>query len=136
MIKTLCWNARSINTKSSFERIQNLKKMYNIALIAILEPFSDNSQLNSYIIQMGMDNAVCNPNGKIWLFWTSDYTCNIMENDEQHITCDLQHMEVSGNFIISFIYAKCRDHLRRPLWDRLLHFSDLDKPWCTIGDFM
>ncbi|KAK6793167.1 hypothetical protein RDI58_006620 [Solanum bulbocastanum] len=28
MIKALCWNARSINTQSSLERLQTLKKMH------------------------------------------------------------------------------------------------------------
>ncbi|WMV45632.1 hypothetical protein MTR67_039017 [Solanum verrucosum] len=28
-----------------------------------------------------------------------------------------------------------REQLRRPLWDRLFHFSNMDTPWCTIGDF-
>lgn len=36
---------------------------------------------------------------------------------------------------MTIIYVKCRDHLRRPLWDRLLYFSNLDKSLCTIGDF-
>lgn len=125
MIKVICWNARSINTKRALERIQ---KVYNLSLIAILEPFSDSSQLYNFRLQLNMDNASCNQNGKIWLFWTTNYTCNVLETDEQHITCELKHMEWCDSFIISFIYAKCRDYLRRPIWDRLLHFSNLDKP--------
>lgn len=135
MIKVICWNARSINTKGSMERLQNLKKMYNLALIVVLEPFYDNSHLNSFRIKLGMDKAACNQNGKIWMFWTTDYSCDILETDEQHITCELQHVELTEKFMISFIYAKCRDHLRRPLWDRLLHYSNMNKPCCTIGDF-
>jgi len=43
MIKAMCWNTRSINTKGSLERVHNLKKIHNLSMIAILEPFSDNS---------------------------------------------------------------------------------------------
>ncbi|XP_015161207.1 uncharacterized protein [Solanum tuberosum] len=86
---------RSINTQGSLERIQKLKKLHHLTLIAVLEPFTDNSQINMLRIQLQMDHA----------------------------------------FMISFIYAKCKDHLRRPLWDRLLFYANLDTPWCTIGDF-
>ncbi|KAK6803201.1 hypothetical protein RDI58_000985 [Solanum bulbocastanum] len=36
---------------------------------------------------------------------------------------------------MSFIYDKCNDHLRRPFWDKLINFSNLNIPWCTIEDF-
>ncbi|KAH0655754.1 hypothetical protein KY285_030636 [Solanum tuberosum] len=76
-----------------------------------------------------------NPNGKIWIFWNAEVDCNILEADEQHITCDLQHVEYKEKFMTSFIYVKCKDHLRRSLHDRLIHFSNMNIPWCTIGDF-
>lgn len=37
--------------------------------------------------------------------------------------------------MVSTIYAKCKDQLRRTLWDRLLHFANTDIPRCTIRDF-
>lgn len=43
MISTICWNARSINTQGVLERLQRLKNFHGIFMIAILEPFSDNS---------------------------------------------------------------------------------------------
>jgi len=36
---------------------------------------------------------------------------------------------------MSFIYAKCKDYLRRPLWDRLLFYANMEQSWCIIGDF-
>lgn len=44
-------------------------------------------------------------------------------------------MDSIESFMTSFIYAKCKDYLRRPLWVRLLHFSNMDIPCCTMGDF-
>jgi len=131
----MCWNARSINTQGSLERIQTLKKLHQLSMIAILKPFADTSQLNIVRIQIQMDHAVSNPNGKIWLFWSNEITGSIHENCEQHITGDFKHADLTERFLMSYIYAKCKDHLRRPLWDSLLLYANMDIPWCTIGDF-
>ena len=38
--------------------------------------------------------------------------------------------------MITFVYAKCKNHLRRPLWDKMIHKDSLNEnPWCTVGDF-
>ncbi|KAG5595834.1 hypothetical protein H5410_037066 [Solanum commersonii] len=135
MINVICLNARSINTQGSLEKFKYLKKIHNLSMIAILEPFADNIYLNNYKIHLNMDSAACNSNGKIWLFWNTEMNCDVLEIDDQHITCVLHHVEYKDKFMISFIYAKCKDHLRRPLCDRLIHYSNIDNPWCTIGDF-
>ncbi|KAG5606119.1 hypothetical protein H5410_027611 [Solanum commersonii] len=57
-------NTRS-RSRGSLERIQTLKKLHNITLIEILEPFSDNDHINTYKIQLNMDQAHYNDNGKI-----------------------------------------------------------------------
>ncbi|XP_049348974.1 uncharacterized protein LOC125813528 [Solanum verrucosum] len=84
-----------------------------------------------------MDHATSNINGKIWLFWNTDIICTVLETDEQQITCEISHTDIQGTYIKTFVYAKCKDYLRRPLWDRLLHISDSRDtiPWCTVGDF-
>ena len=135
MISTIGWNARSINFQGSLERLQNLKKMHNFSMIAILETFADNSQINKYKLLLSKNNALCNNNGKIWLFWTNDMECDILEIHDQHITCWAKHVEHNEKFFFSLIYAKCKEHLRRPFWERLYHISNMDSPWCTIGDF-
>lgn len=101
-------------------------------MITTLEPFFDYSQLNNYIVHLNMDKS-SNPNGKIWIFWNAGVDCNILEADEQYITCVLQHVEYKEKLMTSFIYSKCKDHLRRSLHDRLIHFSNMNIPWCTIG---
>ncbi|KAH0697937.1 hypothetical protein KY289_015419 [Solanum tuberosum] len=82
-----------------------------------------------------MDRAVSNPNGKIWLLWSNEITGNIHENSEQHITGEFKHSDLTERLMVSFIYAKCKEHMRRPPWDTLLHYANMDIPWCTIGDF-
>ncbi|XP_049365268.1 uncharacterized protein LOC125830095 [Solanum verrucosum] len=82
-----------------------------------------------------MEHAISNSNGKIWLFWSNTITGNIHENSEQHIIGGFKHSDLTEGFMVSFIYAKCKEHMRRPLWDSLLQYASLDIPWCTIGDF-
>ncbi|TMW81069.1 hypothetical protein EJD97_012226, partial [Solanum chilense] len=82
-----------------------------------------------------MNFAHSNPNSKIWLFWSNEVICNVLDSDQQQVTCELIHEECSEKFIITFVYAKCKDYLRRPLWDSMLQWANTDYPWCTIGDF-
>ena len=65
MIKMLCWNVRSITTFGALERLINLKKLHNLSTIAILEPFANQSQIESYRINLLIDNCFCNSNNKI-----------------------------------------------------------------------
>ncbi|KAK4707227.1 hypothetical protein R3W88_033199 [Solanum pinnatisectum] len=106
-------------------------------MIAILEPFSGSAHINMFKSMLAMDHAAGNPNGKIWLFWTNDITCKVLETDQQQITCEINHIEILETYINTFVYAKCKEYLRKPLWDRLLHFADTRNatPWCTVGDF-
>ncbi|KAM3218187.1 hypothetical protein P3L10_022717 [Capsicum annuum] len=104
-------------------------------MIAILEPFSDNSELNFYKAQLTMYNASCNVNAKIWLFWNQDVDCKVLDQDDQQITCEIKHVSHHSTFINTFVYAKCRYYIRRPLWDNILQFSSFNKPWSILGDF-
>ncbi|TMW88920.1 hypothetical protein EJD97_017904 [Solanum chilense] len=121
----LRWNARSINTFGALERLINLRKIHNLAMIAILETFTNHSQLDFYRMQMLMNQGHSNPNNKIWLFWSNEVTCNIMESDQQHITCEISHENCSEKFLMTYVYAKCKDQLRRPLWNSMLKWSTL-----------
>ncbi|KAH0737915.1 hypothetical protein KY290_036620 [Solanum tuberosum] len=65
-----------------------------------------------------------------------DIDCVILEEDEQQITCDIGHNELQTHFNMTFVYAKCKDHLRRPLWDRMIfRTAESNKPWCSVGDY-
>ncbi|KAG5604805.1 hypothetical protein H5410_026297 [Solanum commersonii] len=137
MISTIIWNIRAINTQGVMERLKNLNKIHHVSMIAVLEPFSDNNNINMFKSMLAMDHATSNINGKIWLFWNTDISCTVLEADEQQVTCEISHTEVQGNYIKTFVYAKCKEYLREPLWDKLLHFADTrdTTPWCTVGDF-
>ncbi|KAH0665370.1 hypothetical protein KY285_026576 [Solanum tuberosum] len=55
------------------------------------------------------------------------------DEDGEEELCNMWKSKIS--FFITIVYAKCKDYLRRQLWDRLIHFSNMNIPWCTIGDF-
>ena len=135
MIKLICWNARSINTFGALERLINLRKFHNLSMLAILEPFSNQSQVDSNRMKLLMNQGHSNPNNKIWLFWSNEVTCDILECDQQHITCEVSHENCSEKFLMTYVYAKCKDQLRKPLWDSMLQWSDTRYPWFIIGDF-
>ncbi|WMV30192.1 hypothetical protein MTR67_023577 [Solanum verrucosum] len=135
MMKAICWNASGINTKRALERLQTLKKAHNLSIIAIVEPFADQSHIAIVKLQLQMDQAVSNPNGKIWLFWSTNVTVQVLEKHDQHIIVTFQHTTLRDKFMMSFVYAKCKEYTRRSLWDRLLLYSNIDLSWCTIGDF-
>lgn len=133
MINSITWNVRGINTQGFMERIKNLKTIHHIDFISILEPFCDSSQLIKLRIQLNMEYDVHNPNSKIWLFWTKEVDYRILKDQEQQITCQINHVMWPKAFMVTFVYAKCKDLLRRSHWDKMLNYSNTDMPWCSIG---
>lgn len=93
MINTICWNARSINTQGAHERMQNLKKIHNLAMIGILELFAGQQQIHSYGNKFLMDHANSIPNNKIWLFWTCHINRKVLDVDDQNITCVINDVQ-------------------------------------------
>ena len=136
MISTIIWNVRVINTQGVLERFKMLWKMHHLYVITILEPFSDSVNVQNFNVQLNMDKCTSNCNGKIWVFLSSDSDCNILDEYEEQITFDMKHNELQYEFTITFIYAKCKEHLRRPLWDKMLHHASVStNPWCAVGDY-
>ncbi len=135
MIKFLCWNIRSINTFGALERLINLKKLHTLSMLAILEPFSNQAHIDSYRMHLLMDHSYSNPNNKIWLFWSNDISCDILESDQQQVTCEISHENCKEKFTMTYVYAKCKDQLRKPLWEVMLKRSESRNPWCVLGDF-
>ena len=99
MIKLLCLNARRINTFGALERLINIRQFHNLSMLAILEPFFNQSQVDSYRMQLLMNQGHSNPNNKIWLFLSNEVTCDILECDQQHITCEVSHKIAVRSFL-------------------------------------
>ncbi|KAG5571342.1 hypothetical protein H5410_061108 [Solanum commersonii] len=82
---------------------------------------------------LAMDHVTSNNNGKIWLIWTTEVSCKVLEADEQQITCEINHVEVPGTYIKTFVSSKCKDYLKRPLWERMLHYADTRNDILGVG---
>ena len=111
-------------------------KMHHLDIIDIIEHFDNSINLMNFKIQLEMENVIINFNGKIWLLWKSDVHCIVRDQDEHQITCDFSHNDLQNKFIMTFVYAKYKDYLRRPPWDKLLQQAENeDEPWCSFGDY-
>ncbi|TMW92588.1 hypothetical protein EJD97_012827, partial [Solanum chilense] len=82
------------------------------AIIRTFSPHNDQTLENeiqqNFKAHLNMDKSTSNCNGKIWIFLSSDIDCNILDEDEQQITCDKKHNELQYQFTSTFIYAKCK----------------------------
>ena len=76
-------------------------------------------------MKLQMDYSYSYSNNKIWLFFNTDMKCKVVDMNQQLFTLEVTHENSSELFNITYVYAKCKEHLRRPLWDRLLHWSDI-----------
>ena len=69
MINTIIWHLRGINTKGFKERLTMVKKMHQVSIIDILEPFADRIIVINFKIQLAMNNVVSNYYGIFCLFF-------------------------------------------------------------------
>ena len=83
-----------------------LRKLHHLSVITILEPFSDSVHIQNFKVQLSTDNAISNCNSNIWVFWSSDIDCNILDEDEQKSTCNMKHNELLYQFANTFVYGK------------------------------
>lgn len=88
MISTIIWNVRGINTQGVMEGIKKFKNIYHLAIISIVDPFVDSSNVMSFNNKQAMKKAIARCNGKIWLFLNGDFDYVVKNKDEQQITCD------------------------------------------------
>lgn len=83
---------------------------------------------------LGYQNAYSNSNNQLWIFWESNINCVIKEEDEQHISCEVDVQ--SSIILITHIYAKCDANLRIDLWNKLRGISaNYDLLWMVCRDF-
>lgn len=54
---------------------------------------------------------------------------------EIHITCDIKHNGLLNQFTITLVYEKCKDHLTKTMWDKMLQQSvENYKSLCVVDD--
>lgn len=86
-------------------------------------------------MMLHFDEAKSFLNGKLWVFWLADVSCDCMEVMDQ-----LVHVKVGHSLLdeihISAVYAKHSRVERRRLWEAMGELSrGIHTPWMVAGDF-
>lgn len=110
--------------------------MHKLSLICVLEPFVDVVRLDHLRVRLGIDYVASSFSGKIWIFWSSLFSIEVMHDAGQVLQCRVCHSSFPVAIYISFVYASCSISLRVDLWDALAFFArEIDGPWMVGGDF-
>ncbi|XP_016473129.1 uncharacterized protein LOC107795076 [Nicotiana tabacum] len=101
-----------------------------------MEPFQKKRLIQKYRKRLGMENAISNVNGKIWLFLDTSVEWDLLVDTEQQLTIKVYHQDIGNHIMMTFVYEKCSSLERLELWDNLYYLaSDMDLPWVVGGDF-
>ena len=133
-INMLIWNIRGVSRRDSQQYLRDLCVQNRIRLLVLIEPMTDEAQLDSIRQLFFFDKARVFLEGKIWVFWFNELIINSLELAEQ-----LLHMHVSFTYgysvWFSAVYAKCTRVGRRSLWQALEQVNVGNDPWMVAGDF-
>uniref|UniRef100_A0A1U7Y9B7 Uncharacterized protein LOC104245743 n=1 Tax=Nicotiana sylvestris TaxID=4096 RepID=A0A1U7Y9B7_NICSY len=122
--------------ESAFQRVINMQKEHGFFIVALMEPKQKKKFLNRYRRRLGMEAAISNVNGKIWLFFDSVVEWDLVVDNEQQITIRVYHQDLGIYIMMTFVYAKFCALERLELWDSLYCLaSDMELPWLVGGDF-
>ncbi|XP_035541716.1 uncharacterized protein LOC118344703 [Juglans regia] len=118
----------------SRKHLCQLVRNFKVAMVAILEPFSDVSKMSRLAYLLGLSNFCSNAEmgGKIWVFWYELYEFDVLCMSNQMITGWVRNGV--DNLLVTFVYEKCNTVERRGLWDRLKTIC-MEGPWMVVGDF-
>lgn len=135
--KILIWNIRGIGNAQSIRRLKILKRRYQLAIIAIIEPKKKTSCIDMYRSKLHMAHSVANLNdqARIWIFWEEEINILNIDHSDQHITVSVSS-DLCRTFYFTIVHASCSMIERRKLWDYMIDFSTgCTDPWLIGGDF-
>ncbi|XP_059288856.1 uncharacterized protein LOC132042280 [Lycium ferocissimum] len=101
-----------------------------------MEPFQQAYKLESYRRRLGLETAICNVSGKIWVFIDEEYEVSVLIDSVQQLTLKLFNWDLNIEMVVTLVYANCDRTERIELWDSLYNLaSDMSVPWLVGGDF-
>ncbi|XP_019234077.1 PREDICTED: uncharacterized protein LOC109214595 [Nicotiana attenuata] len=113
-----------------------MQKEHGFFIVALMEPFQKKKFIYNYRRRLGMDAAVSNVNGKIWLIFYAVVEWDLLIDTEQQMTIRVYHQDLGKHIMMTIVYAKCCALERLELWDNLYYLaSDMELPWLVGGDF-
>ena len=119
MNNVLIWNIRGATNKSSVRRLRALLLLHHIAILVLLEPMAEASNIEVLCTKLSFDFCLLNSSNKIWVFWRSGFHFNVLYNSEQILHVMAGHDSWTETVNASFIYAKCTRAERLVLWSDL-----------------
>lgn len=71
----LVWNVQGLGTTK--KKLSQMVRTFNVAIVAILEPFSDVNNMDQVAWYLGFLKSCSNAEmgGKIWVVWDDSYEC-------------------------------------------------------------
>lgn len=104
---TIIWNIRSVKTHQTFQRVINMQREHVSFIIALMEPFQKQRLIKNYRMILGMEPAISNINGKIWIFLDVVVQWDMVINTDQQLTIMVYHQDIEKHIMMTIVYAKC-----------------------------
>lgn len=102
--------------------------------MTLMEPFCRRSRIHQFSRWLGYHFTYSNCNNKIWLLCDQRWDCAVLQDTKQQLTCCISDQEET--FIVTVVYAKCKQHQRESLWEDLRNMAqNITLPWIIAGDF-
>nr|XP_009596645.1 uncharacterized protein LOC104092693 [Nicotiana tomentosiformis] len=113
-----------------------MQKEHGSFIIALMEPFQKQRFIQNYRRRLGIEAAISNANGKIWLFLDVVVQWDLLIDTEHQLTIRIYYQDFGKYIMMTFVYAKCSSLDRLELWDNLYYLArDIELPWVVGGDF-
>lgn len=132
-MKVLCWNTRGL--LSSCRRLKQMVRCEDLGLIAVIEPFLSPNKIEVFARRLNLQFFYAATNCKVWLFWSSDFTVNIVDDVDQFVHCNVSFSRWNFNFAFMVVYAKHTRAERYILWTQLSNLISSQGPMLIGGDF-
>ncbi|XP_021803921.1 uncharacterized protein LOC110748212, partial [Prunus avium] len=133
------WNVRGAGKNSCARTIKDLKKTFDIDILAVLEPIISGSRALTVAQNLGFSHFhivdAIGFSGGVWLLWNGNsVSLQVVAHSSQSITA----LVTLGNqwWLLTVVYANPCQGIRESLWnyfDGLARASHL--PWLVLGDF-
>ncbi|XP_020410870.1 uncharacterized protein LOC109946693 [Prunus persica] len=138
-MKIVAWNVRGAGKNSCASTIKDLKKAFNIDILAVLEPRISGPRALTVAQNLGFSHYhivdATGFFGGVWLLWNGNsVSLHVVAHSSQSITA----LVTLGNqwWLLTVVYANPCSRIRESLWkyfDGLACASHL--PWLVLGDF-
>ncbi|XP_072084389.1 uncharacterized protein [Arachis hypogaea] len=120
--------------------IKDIKREYNASFCILLETHISGDRGRTVCKKLGFDNFYIEDargfSGGIWCIWdNSAWNVDITFHSSQMVHMELKQGQ-SPPWFLSAIYGTPQKASRRALWNEIRDLSsNINQPWCLIGDF-